>query len=285
MIRTRLTMRAGWRRSLPALGLVSVLLVAACGGSASQSPSPGSSASVAPGETSGPGDSGAPAPTEGSAGTSVPGDGSEAFGAATTALDALDSYAFRVEITSSSTTGSTTTSSRTMMSGVVVNGPEEASSLLQGELDDAGNMTSGSEIVIIGAEAWLRSLPGEEPWTAIPAAQAGAFVQSMAAFRPEQMFSLYFAGVGGNFEVVGTETKNGVETTRYKGDEAVGAMLGAIAGFQGSWSSEVWIANDGGYLVRSEASAQAAAGPDAGGYSIVVDITEPNSAGPIEPPA
>lgn len=278
-------MGAGGWRSLLALGLVSVLLVGGCGGSASQAPGPGSGGSVAPGETTGPGGTGTPEPTQGSGETVAPGDGSEAFSAATTALDALDSYAFRVEINSTSTTGTTTTSSRTMMSGVVVNSPAEASSLVQAELDDAGNITSGTEIVIIGAEAWLRSLPGDEPWTAIPAAQAGAFTQSMAAFRPEQMFSMYFAGIGGNFDVVGTETKNGVETTRYKGDEAIGAMLGAIAGFQGSWSSEVWIANDGGFLVRSEASAQAATGADAGSYTIVVDITDPNSAGPIEPPA
>lgn len=283
--------RTGWAvadgrvRTCAALGLVIVLTLTACGGSTSPAPSSGSGGSVAPGETTGPGDTGAPEPTQGSGETVAPGDGSEAFSAATTALDALDSYAFRVEINSTSTTGTTTTSSRTMMSGVVVNSPAEASSLVQAELDDAGTITSGTEIVIIGAEAWLRSLPGDEPWTAIPAAQASAFTQSMAAFRPEQMFSMYFAGFGGNFDVVGTETKNGVETTRYTGDEAIGAMLGAIAGFQGSWSSEVWIANDGGFLVRSEASAQAATGADAGGYTIVVDITEPNSAGPIEPPA
>lgn len=284
MSRTWLTIGTGGRTSLPALGLVSVLLVGACGGSASQAPSPGSGGSAAPGETAGPGDTGAPEPTQGSGGTVAPGDGSEAFGAATTALDALDSYAFRVEITSTSTTGSITTSSRTLMSGVVVHKPEEASSLQQAELDDAGNITSGSEIRIIGANAWMRSVPGDEPWTAIPAAQAGVFVQSMAAFRPEQMFSLYFAGIGGNFIEVGTETKNGVETTRYKGDEAIGAMLGAIAGVQGAWSSEVWIANDGGFLVRSEASAQGASGTDSGGYTMIVDITDPNSAGPIEPP-
>lgn len=279
MSQARLTMGAGGRRALLVVGLLGVLLVVGCGGGASQPPRSGAS------ETTGPGDTTAPEPTQGTGETSAPGNGAEAFGAATTALDALDSYAFLVDITSSSTTGSTTTTSRTQMSGVVVNSPEKANSLVQADLDEAGNITSGTEIVIIGDQAWLRSLPGDEPWTAIPAAQADAFIQSMAGFRPEQMFSMYFAGIGGNFAVVGTETKNGVETTRYKGDEAIGAMLGAIAGFQGSWSSEVWIASDGGFLVRSEASAQAAAGPDAGGYSIIVDITEPNSAGPIEPPA
>lgn len=279
MSRTRWTVGARRRSYLLALGVSSALLVGACGGGASPTASPGAGESASPGAT------GTPEPTGASGETSSPGDGSAAFGAATTALDALDSYAFRVEINSTSTTASVTTTTRTQLSGVVVNSPDKANSLLQAELDEAGEITSGTEIVIIGAQAWLRSLPGDEPWTAIPAAQADVFIQSMAAYRPEQLFSLYFAGIGGNFAVVGTETKNGVEATRYKGDEAIGAMLGALAGFQGTWSSEVWIANDGGYLVRSEASAQAAAGPDAGGYSSVVDITEPNSAGPIEPPA
>ena len=99
------------------------------------------------------------------------------------------------------------------------------------------------------------------------------------------MFGTYFAGIAGNFANSGTESKNGVDTTHYKGDEAVGALLGSIAGFDGTWHSDVWIANDGGFLVHSEAGAEAAAGSDAGSFLIVVDITDPNSAGPIEPPA
>ena len=106
-----------------------------------------------------------------------------------------------------------------------------------------------------------------------------------AAFRPEQMFGTYFAGFGGNFTTIGTETKNGIDTTHYQGDEAIGALLGSIAGVNGQWTSDVWIANDGDYLVHSEAGVVAAAGTDTGSFLIVVDITDPNSAGPIEPPA
>ena len=168
------------------------------------------------------------------------------------------------------------------MSGVVVNSPEEASSLLQEELDADGNVTSSSGIVVIGDAAWVGD---GDTWTPIPAAQAAAFIGSMSAFRPEQMFGLYFAGIGGNFGEVGSESKNGIDSTHYQGDEEIGAILGAIAGFDGQWSSDVWIANDGGYLVHSEAGAEAAAGADDGSFRIVVDITDPNSAGPIEPPA
>lgn len=277
MPRTRMTARG--RRPLLILGVIGVLMLAACGGAASQAPTSGSDGSTGQGDTP----TATPAPTVGTDGSIVPGDGGTAFASATTALDALDSYAFRVEIASTSIEGDATTFSRTLMSGVVVNRPEKASSLEQSDLDKDGNVTSSSGTIVIGADAWIRSDPAG-PWTAIPAAQADIMIQSMAAFRPEQMFGLYFAGIGGNFTSVGNETRNGVKATHYKGDEAIGAILGAIAGFQGTWSSDAWIANDGGFLVHSEASAEAPAGSKAGRFLIMVDITDPNSAGPIKRP-
>ena len=258
-----------WR--LLAAGLVAVLALAACGGSSSSAPTQG------PGQTSGPGDTQEPGASDGP----ISDDGSEAFSAATTALDDLDSYGFRVEISTTTVSGDVTSTSHMVMSGVVVNAPEEASSLIQEELDADGDVTSSSGIIVIGEEAWIGD---GETWTPIPAAQASTFIQAMAGFRPEQMFGIYFAGLGGNFNEAGTETKNGIDSTRYEGDEEVGAILGTIAGFQGEWTSDVWIANDGGFLVHSEAGAEAAAGADAGSFLIVVDITDPNSAGPIAPP-
>jgi hypothetical protein len=263
-----------WR--LVAAGLVAVLAFAACGGSSSQAPTTGPEQTSGPDDTQEPGDSQEPGSTDGSTG----GDGGEAFTAATTALNALDSYAFRVEIESTTVNGDVTTTSHNVMSGVVVNSPDEASSLLQEELDADGNVTSSSGIVVIGDAAWVGD---GDTWTPIPAAQAAGFIGSMSAFRPEQMFGLYFAGIGGNFSEVGSESKNGIDSTHYQGDEEVGSILEAVAGFQGQWSSDVWIARDGGYLVHSEAGAEADAG--AGSFQIVVDITDPNSAGPIEPPA
>lgn len=273
---TRSLANPRWR--LLVAGLLVALALAACGGSSTAAPTNGPGDSAGPGETNPPGDTPEPGGTD----EPISGDGSEAFTAATTALDALDSYAFRVEISSTTVSGGVTSTSHSVMSGVVVNSPEEASSLAMEELDADGNVTSSSGIVVIGDAAWVGD---GDAWTGIPAAQAEVFIQSMSSFRPEQMFGLYFAGIGGNFSEVGSETKNGVDSTRYQGDEEIGALLGAIAGFQGNWSSDVWIANDGGFLVHSEAGAEADAGAEAGSFLIVVDITEPNSAGPIEPPA
>ncbi|HEX5149551.1 MAG TPA: hypothetical protein VFW02_10745, partial [Candidatus Limnocylindrales bacterium] len=201
-----------WR--LAAAGLVAMLALAACGGSSSQAPTSGSDQTSGPGESQEPGESLEPGSTDGATG----GNGTEAFNAATTALDALDSYAFRVEIESTSVSGDATSTSHTVMSGVVVNSPDEASSLLQEELDADGNVTSSSGIVVIGDAAWLGD---GDTWTPIPAAQATAFIGSMSAFRPEQMFGLYFAGLGGNFSEVGSESKNGIDSTHYQGDEEI----------------------------------------------------------------
>jgi hypothetical protein len=273
---------ADHRFSFVVVVLAAMLALAACGGSSSTAPSNG------PGESSGPGST--PEASQGSESTPGPGesstagDGSVAFGAATTALTALASYAFRVEITSSTTTDGVVSTDHQVLSGMVVNSPTQASSLDQRELDADGNTISVTGIIVIGGDAWIRS-GDDEAWAPVPAAVAGGFVESMAAYRPEQMFSVYFAGIGGDFGVVGSESKNGVDCTHYQGDEAVGALLGTIAGVQGQWSSDVWIAKDGGFLVHSEAGAQGATGTDSDSFQIIVDITDPNSAGPIEPPA
>ncbi len=275
MPRTRVAARG--RRPVLILGLIGALVLAACGGAASEPPTPDSNEPPGQGDTPTP----TPEPIIGTEDTPAPGDGSAAFSAATTALDALDSYAFRVQIKSTTTNNGTVSISDSVYSGVVVSKPTEANSLQIAELDADGNVTSGTEFVIIGAEAWLRDV-GSEAWVAIPAAQVSTM---FTAFRPEQMFGTYFAGFGGNFKTVGTESKNGVDTTHYQGDEAIGSILGSIAGVNGTWTSDAWIANDGGFLVHSEAGVEAAAGTDGGSFLIVVDITDPNSAGPIEPPA
>ncbi|HEX5590545.1 MAG TPA: LppX_LprAFG lipoprotein [Candidatus Limnocylindrales bacterium] len=275
MSRTSSVGDRGRRSPVVALGLAAILAVAACGGGSSSSPTDG------PDRTEGPDQSQDAEPTTNPGESTAPGDGTAAFEAATTALDALDSYSYRVEIQSVDTASGT---SFTRLSGTVVNQPEEARLLTMADLDENGDVTSSTSFLIIGEEAWTREGEDDAAWTSIPSAQAQMFIGSFAAFRPEQMFGVYFAGFGGNFTEVGSETVNGVETTHYEGDEELGTILGGIAGVQGQWSSDAWIAKDGGYLVRSEASAEAEASGSGGSFSIVVDITDIDSAGPLDPP-
>ena len=272
---------AGLTRRAWVVALSAGLALSACGGSAATN-GPGSTGVA--GATGTPGSTGTASQEPGvTPGTGGP-DGGTAFGAATTALAALDSYAFKVEVQTSSTAGSVTTASHQVYAGIVENKPDKASTFEQSDLDANGNVTNGTGIITIGDKAWISAGGPDGPWTEVPAAQAQIFATSMAAFRPEQMFGLYFAGLGGDFASAGSETKNGVDCTHYKGNQNVGALLGSIAGFQGQWSSDVWIANDGGYLVHSEAKATGTDAATGGSYESVVDITNPNSAGPVSPP-
>ena len=282
-IRPSTHLRAG-RRALTAL-LAAAWLAAACGGSSSSAPNGSAGPSVA-------GSSGAsiepstaasePAASEPSA------SGGYDFSKAADNLSALDSYKFDVRITSVKGTTSTSTfdEGTTEMSGTVVNAGTKASSLHLKTTDKNGTVTDETEIVIIDQAAYLRSGGASSTWQQVPAAQAGVFVQSMASFRPEQLFSLYFIPIGTDNTTVGDEQKNGVATTHYKGGEDIGTILGAIAGVQGAWTSDLWIAKDGEYLVASEAGVQASSENGGGSFSIVVDVTDANSAdNTITPPA
>jgi drug/metabolite transporter superfamily protein YnfA len=275
-------------RAVLALGLAGALALAACGGSSSPSPSTGSGASSAP--TQEPSATQEPTTTEAPGSSTAGGggaDGSVAFSAATSALDALDSYSFKVEIQSVSVDGSDTTTDHTLLSGAVFNKPTAASSLDNQSLDPDGTISSETAIVVIGSDAWIRDGDSTQPWVAEPAVAAGAVVQMMVGFRPEKIFGTYFAALGGDFNAVGTETKNGVQATHYKGNDQIGTILGALAGgVQGTWTSDVWIATDGGYLVHSEASASGSdATTSSGSFSVTVDITDINSAPAITPPS
>ena len=79
-------------------------------------------------------------------------------------------------------------------------------------------------------------------------------------FSPATMFSTAVdpSTVGG-YDLVGTDTKNGVPVDHYQASSAALATLGAISGIAGAtWSADVWIARDGGYPVSMAMIAVAA---------------------------
>ncbi len=259
---------------LPLVGvLVLVVGAAGCGGN----PSPTGSGEPSTAASSEP--SGAASQPAGS-GTGVD------FSNAASALNELDSYSFSVEIQSTATQGGQTTiqEGTTTMTGTVVNAPEKASTLHLVTTEVDGTITDETEIALVGTTAYLRSGGASGSWQEIPAAQAGTFTQLMDAFRPEQMFALYFVPIGTETTFVAQETRNGVASTHYRGGEDVGAILGSIAGVQGSWSSDIWLAQDGGFLVASHAGVQGSDANGGGSFAIVVNITDVNAAGPVTAP-
>jgi len=264
-------------RGLVLLLLTAVVAVVACGGSsASPSPSTASGASAGPSEpaaSEAPSQAPSTAPSEGASGGPVD------FGDAATKLSTLDSYKFTVEIQSSESAGSGTTpvsAGTTSFSGTVINSPEKAQTLEMVTKDADGNVTDANSFILLPGKAYTKS-GADGKWEEIPAAQADLYIQALGSFRPESMFAMYFAAAATDNVRVGDETKNGVAATHFRGGDAMGAILGALAGVNGQWSSDVWLAKDGDYLVHSEASVAAATATSGGSFSIVVDITDINS--------
>jgi hypothetical protein len=157
-----------------------------------------------------------------------------------------------------------------------VNKPDKAQTLDMIQKDASGNVTDETNYIVIGDQTWTKS-GSDTKWQEIPAAQAPAFLSFLTSFRPEQLFSMYFAPGAADNTVVGDEQKNGVATTHYRGGASIGAILSAIAGVSGTWSSDVWISKDGGYLVHSEVSVAGANASSGGSFAVVVDITDINS--------
>lgn len=274
-MRSRTPRRAGAVCRLGVSGLVLAFAIAACDSTTSSPHSFGESAS--PGALQ---PSGAASQPAGSEGIAVD------FSNAAEALNALDSYSFSVEIQSTNTQAGQAVAhaGTTTMSGTVINAPEKASSLHLVTADVAGTITDETEIVVVGASSYLRSGGATGSWQEIPAAQAGAFKQLLDSFRPEEMFALYFVPIGTDSTFVGQETRNGVASTHYRGGEDVGAILGSIAGVQGSWSSDIWLAQAGGFLVASQAGVQGSDANGGGTFAIEVNITDVNSAPAVTKP-
>ena len=258
--------------------LVLGTFVAACGGGASTAP--GTSTGGEPGATTGPGAT----QTGGGPGGSQDVTAGEAFGPAASALNALDSYKFNVQIISSSN-GTFGSEGTTSFTGTVVHKPDEEQQFDEVVTDASGSVTSELHFVIIGSNAWTKDT-ASDPYTAVPAAAVTPMTAAFAAFRPEQLFWTAFGTLGSDYHLAGTETKNGVNSQHFTGDASIGTFFSALSGTSGSWQSDVWLAVDGGYLVSSNVSAAAASATSAGSFSISVDITNVNdSANKLTPPS
>lgn len=264
-------------RSRSLLILVAAGVLAACN----------SSPSTAPGDSTGGGGGGATEQPAASQSGGGPGSSQAAtadFGPAANALDNLDSYKFDVEITSSSnsTLGSEGTTSFT---GVVINKGTKAQQLDEVVKDANGNVTSELHFLIIGDSGWTKQT-ADGAYVALPAGAATGMMAGLTAFQPQKLFATAFGTLGSDYAQVGTESKNGVNSNHYHGNENIGTFFTALSGTSGTWTSDVWLAVDGGYLVSSNVSAQAATATSAGSFSIDVEITNVNDpANALTPPS
>jgi hypothetical protein len=98
------------------------------------------------------------------------------------------------------------------------------------------------------------------------------------SFSPASEFSTAIdPSTVADYNDLGAESKDGVQAEHYQASSAALAYLASIAGVQGTWTSDVWVAVDGGYPVSVAVVATAA--DKSIPYEILFDITDVNAAG------
>jgi len=207
------------------LGATLAVALAACGGASPASEGPGGSSGPAPA-------SGPPAPDQ-------PIDMS-AISGAVGSLETHDSWTFTADVVQ---TGQPDAFERTL-SGTERRSPEQAVSATFSQPDEPDQ-----RYIRIGDDIWYD-------------AGVGTFTQTTAQDSPDvvtQYEPFYLDNLAESateqdyqFDPVGDETVNGIATQHYRlaqaeRDRIVSNMLNITAD---QWAGDVWIAKDGGYLVR-----------------------------------
>lgn len=257
------------RRSSPLGALLAVLVavvLAACGGSASHSPSAGRpSPSATP----------SAAPTESGSDDPDPSGSAVDLSDATDALAELDSYTITLE---ASGPVASDDGSAVRVTSTVVQGEEPAARFT---ITGMASAPAGMSIVVIGDEAWIDI--GNGGWLKSPGGAAD-FEATFLSLSPAFIVA-EFSSVQAGILKVGDEERNGVATEHFRLDADESPEVAQAAGI-GDGIFELWIAKDGGYLVSARfAGTYAPTGsPEPATMSIdVTDINSPDNV--IEPPA
>jgi hypothetical protein len=232
------------RVGLPGALLTAALVVGACGG-ATGSTTPTDAASTAPESVAPSADVASPQP---STAIALP---SFDLSGMLESLEGIDSY--RVAITAGG---------EPVYTATVVTKPVLARDIT----------ASGQRIVIIGDEAWVDSGSG---FTTVDPSMAQAI---FGLYDPAVLIGAFAQpGVMTGADEVGIEEKNGVQARHFRVDAS--SMIGAVASMPPGSAVDIWVAEDGGYLVS-----MAVSGLAEGDFSM--DVTNVNDpANVVERPA
>ena len=231
-------------RGLIAIGLAIGLVAAACGSSS------------APGI---PGVPGVPGSTNGNGG----GGGTLASGLSAN-LDALDSYQFSWQLSTSDSTATAAASGALGTTGTVVNKPTKAYKV----------NIYGSQILVVGSQGWISPDNGTT-WMTSTDYSSGS--SSLDSLLPTSLYGSNFDANGTNFSVKGDETKNGIDCVHYVGDSSLGA-LGAMAGVGATFRADLWVAKSGNYPVSGFYGWSATSNGQSGTWGYQFDVTHVNDA-------
>lgn len=240
---------------LGALLAAAAIGLAACGGS--QSASPGES-SAASSDT----ESAAPSTAESMAESAAPSAFSLDLGGAAGDISDLSSYQLEISVQ-----GSSGDQSMTIIS---TKDPVDATHYIVDDFE---------LIAIDGEGAWINQ---GGTWVAAPGG-AESFMGIFDAMAPDTLISSYSLGLYGNqFEDGGSEEHNGVDATHYHLDASNVSGPGSES-FPSDGMIDLWVANDGGYLVGMHYSGTDSATGEFAEVSIEVSRVDDGSIS-IEPP-
>jgi hypothetical protein len=245
------------------VSLSASLLLAACGGGSTPAATPGGDGSAAP----------VAAETQAGGATTAP-DGAAASGAislgnAASALNDLDNYRFRIGMSSTGTADfvGVPNGGSLVMDGAVIFRPEpQAAEIVM--TTKGGSADGALSMRIIGDKSYVNM--GGDQWIESGATDGASQIN---AYRPDSLLGSY-AGVQG-LQKVGEEDKNGIAADHYQSTQDMGyaAMFGLP---DGKWVMDVWIAKDGGFVVATQATAEAKEGAETGSFTMTVDVVGAN---------
>jgi hypothetical protein len=175
-------------------------------------------------------------------------------------LDKLASYQF-TETMSGSSFGAeaSSDSSGATISGTVINQPVKKLWINY----------AGAQFIVIGDQEWVSS--DGTSWTS-----TGTDTSAFSSFLPGQLYATWFDSFASGYKSAGDDTQNGVACTHYKGDSSISSLYGSLAGVQGSFTADLWVAKDGGYPVKGVLGYSASAGGQSGAFGYTLDVTHVN---------
>jgi hypothetical protein len=205
-----------------------------------------------------------------------------------TLLSDLTSYRLELKMQGVSFVGTDASTPITMKATVILKPQRAMEFTISGMgMGDAGSDT-GMTYVIIGAKAWM--VIGGTSMEA-PEGSAGSFDQMFESLAPDKLFGSQYGAYLAGMQKVGAEQKNGVATTHYRGSQASLEALARLAGgadmpFDVSdWTMDVWVAQDGGYLVGALQQGVIQSGETKGTYLVEMNISNINDpANKVAPP-
>ncbi len=210
-----------------------VALIAACAGTASPSPAaPSNGASPVPTE--------APTATADASESAEPSASGLDLEGAAGAIDDLDTFQLDVHVSGFVPTPS---GESAVEMTVVVDRPNDAIQMKLSGMADLGTGSQGIDIIVVGNDAWIN--PGTGAYVATPGGAAN-FATIKDELSPATLLSEVPEDAFSSMKLIGAEEKNGDATTRYHLDSSVPGFAESM-GEDGE--ADIWIANDGSYLV------------------------------------